>query len=481
MLTKHFFLDQHGCAKNQVDGEILIGILNNLGWEKTDAPDEASLIIVNSCGFIEPAKVESIDAVITARAAYPNAKILLAGCLAERYGDDFKDDFLEADAFFGNGDLSRLPAVIDTLFPQKKEPKYRLPAHKQCRPFLKPPQIGVCGGFRPDILNFPRSAFIKITEGCNNDCTFCAIPLIRGNVRSRSVAAIITEIEGFVKKGYKEFNLIGQDLAVFHADTKDAHTVSGLAHLLRAISNINGDFFVRLLYIHPDHFPLDILPIMTADSRFLPYFDIPFQSGSKDIIHAMNRTGTPEGYLSLVQAIKDAFRNADSPYGQAAIRTTFLTGFPGETDRHFEETAAFLHSLHSLWSGVFVYSKEEGTKAADMRHSVPVKKAEVRKKILMDIQSEITQELLESFCGQEMPVLIEEIIPKAEQNEDEGRLALGRSWFQAPEVDGSVVVNFSEDQKDTEGDILHPGSVVYVKITAVRGVDVEAVAISKTN
>ena len=531
-MTKRFFLDQHGCAKNQVDGELLIGILTDRGWQKITAPEKADLIIVNSCGFIEPAKRESIEAVITARAAYPQAKILLAGCLAERYGDIFKTDFEEADAFFGNGDLSQLPILIDQLFPphtqlsnkqqlsakdqspvstddrpsvapyhpvaQKSECYQPVDATMHGRPFLKPAQKGVCCGARPELLNFPRSAFIKITEGCDNCCSFCAIPLIRGSVRSRPIDSIVNEIQDFVRQGYKEFNLIGQDLAVYEvAPTLDKlsnrlnHSlptlpaqkkqgISGLAQLLHAISGIEGTFSIRLLYIHPDHFPPDILPVMTADTRFLPYFDIPFQSGSDPIIRAMNRCGSAETYLKLIETIRAAFRTAKSPYGEAVIRTTFLTGFPGETQADFERTAAFLQAVQSLWSGAFAYSQEEGTKAACMKKQVPAKIAEQRKTALNELQLKITEQKLAAFCGQETDVLIEEIIPQEQNSEEENsqcRIALGRAWFQAPEVDGAVVVNFSQTQKDIEGNPIAAGSMVRVRITALRGIDLEANAL----
>ena len=505
-MTKRFFLDQHGCAKNQVDGELLIGILADKGWQKTAEPENADLIIVNSCGFIEPAKRESIEAVITARTAYPQAKILLAGCLAERYGDIFKTDFEEADAFFGNGDLSQLPILIDRLFldtpviADQPENEHNEPVHstEHSRPFLKPAQEGVCCGQRPELLNFPRSAFIKITEGCDNCCSFCAIPLIRGSVRSRPINSIVNEIQDFVRQGYKEFNLIGQDLAVYNAvqpldklssrlnnnlpafpaQTKQGH--SGLAQLLRAISGIKGTFSIRLLYIHPDHFPPDILPIMTADTRFLPYFDIPFQSGSDPIIRAMNRCGSAETYLKLIETIRAAFRTAKSPYGEAVIRTTFLTGFPGETQADFERTAAFLQAAQSLWSGAFAYSQEEGTKAADMKKQVPAKIAEQRKTALNELQLKITEQKLAAFCGLETDVLIEEIIPQEQNNEEENTqccIALGRAWFQALEVDGAVVVNFSQAQKDSEGQPITAGSLVRVRITALRGIDLEADAL----
>ncbi|MGP1593711.1 MAG: MiaB/RimO family radical SAM methylthiotransferase [Treponema sp.] len=490
MLTKQFFLDQHGCAKNQVDGELLIGALEALGWKRTDEPECAALIIVNSCGFIEPAKLESLNAVLTARRDFPHAKILLAGCLAERYGKELQQNFTEADGFFGNGDISRISEAVQCLFPDESvgndELQFEAAARTTAdmpvpcnRIFVKPPQIGVCCGERPEILNFPRSAFIKITEGCNNCCTFCAIPLIRGAVRSRSIASIIEEMQHFIQKGYKEFNLIGQDLAAFETETDSGG--SALAELLRNISFLKGDFWVRLLYIHPDHFPLDILPVMVADSRFLPYFDIPFQSGSQRIIRAMNRRGTAEDYLSLVRTIRAAFCSAHSPirspYGRAVIRTTFLTGFPTETASEARETEVFLQHLEPLWAGSFTYSAEEDTPAAALQPQVPVRTAKKRSERLTMLQIPITQRLLENFCGETLTVLIEELIPPETDDVYETRIALGRAWFQAPEVDGSVVVNYENGQTDKDGQPIAPGSLVLVQIHAVHDIDLEATAL----
>ena len=474
MLQKKFFIDLHGCAKNQVDAEIIIGIMENLSWKNTSDPDEADLIIVNSCGFINSAKEESINAVLQAKAAHPRAKVLLAGCLAERYADILKNDLPEADGIFGNGNLSLLPQLIDSMFPKKTSEK------KFIEKTLVPPQIGISGGERPKILNFPRSTYIKITEGCDNFCSFCAIPIIRGRLRSRPIKDICDEIKTFLKKGFYEFNLIGQDLAAYQTGKNDLkedklhkEKSSGLALLLKNISEIKGNFKIRLLYIHPDHFPLDILPIMTADKRFLPYFDIPFQSGAQKIIRAMNRNGSAEVYLDIVKNIRDAFEKAKSPYGEPQIRTTFLVGFPGETDEDFNETIKFLQELRPLWSGGFTYSREEDTPSYSFKGRVPKKTAEARLAEIQNTQTSITEKKLDSFIGKEIEVLVEELI----QAEDKTFLALGRAWFQAPEVDGAVVLNFNLNSKDIDGNQILPGSVVKARIAARNGFDLEAVAV----
>ena len=334
-------------------------------------------------------------------------------------------------------------------------------------------------------------------------------------MRSRTVDDIVAECRALVRRGIFEINLIGQDLAAFGSGEGDrvaenaaavtnaaANTApSPLSLLLSAISKIEGDFRVRLLYIHPDHFPRDILPIMAADPRFYPYFDIPFQSGDDTIIKAMNRHGTASGYLKLVSDIRKAFSGAKNPYGTIALRTTFLVGFPGETDDSFAATAQFMADIRSMWSGAFTWSCEEGTVASTMKKRVPKKTARSRMEALQSLQIDITAEELRVFVGKTVEVLVEELIQEPSVNAhadasadvatataqpkgaDEqsavpvptSRLALGRAWFQAPEVDGAVVLQFESDQRDSSGKPIDAGSVVSAVIMAVNGVDVEAV------
>lgn len=466
-----FFIDQHGCAKNQVDGELIINRLINLGMEQTFEPGEASFIIVNSCGFIESAKKESIDAVYAAKNMYPNAKILLTGCLAERYAKTFKEALPEADGIFGNGNLDKIDETVKAML-------------KGERPVNTYEQKGVCVGQRLVMLNYRGSAFVKITEGCSNHCSFCAIPVIRGELRSRPAESIISEIKELYANGVVEFNLIGQDLAAYGTGKGDnvfgdgeyllpeikegkncgTETESALAKLFKMISEIPGNFIVRPLYIHPDHFNRDILPVMQKDKRLLPYFDIPFQSGSEEIIHKMNRKGSPEEYLRLVNDIKKMLP-------EASLRTTFLTGFPGETEKNAGETVSFLKALESDWSGCFPYSREEDTPAYSYKGRVPSKVSKARADELVKLQQEITKRHLASHVGKEYDVLIEEVV---EGNEG---LAIGRAWFQAPDVDGSVVVRYEKDIGN-EAEFVKPGRFVRVKIQASSDVDLDAVMIS---
>ncbi|MBP5359407.1 MAG: 30S ribosomal protein S12 methylthiotransferase RimO [Treponema sp.] len=460
--SKKFFLDQHGCAKNQVDGEIITTHLESLGYIQTDNSSDADLIIVNSCGFIASAKEESINSIMDFRSAYPDKKILLAGCLAERYADVFDTEMPEADGFFGNGDLTQIGSVVASIFNDE-------------RPNVRPPQKGVCCADRNILLSFKGSAYVKITEGCNNRCTFCAIPIIRGELRSRKCDEIVQEIQKLVQeKNVREINLIGQDLAAYGYGKDDDvmagsdGTASFLSMLVERISGIKGDFWVRLLYIHPDHFNVDLLEAMKKDPRFLPYFDIPFQSGDDGIIKSMNRKGPSKTYVELVKKIRSVFP-------EACIRTTFLTGFPGEDEDAFSNTADFLRQIQSDWSGCFSYSPEDGTPAEKLKGRVPKKIAEKRAHELEKIQSEITAGRLNERIGKVYDVLVEEIIEN-KSGTDEG-LAIGRAWFDAPEVDGNFVIRYDLDDADAVKAIV-PGARIKAKALASSEVDIDGVYVA---
>ncbi|QTQ15189.1 30S ribosomal protein S12 methylthiotransferase RimO [Treponema parvum] len=475
---KRFFLDQHGCAKNKVDGELLIDRLCAMGFAQSFDPSKADLIIVNSCGFIESAKKESLEALYSARSRFPEAKILLAGCLAERYAKIFDSELPEADGIFGNGDLSKIDDTVIKMF-------------SGARPVMTPAQKGVCCGDRSMLLTFRGSAYVKITEGCDNRCSFCAIPLIRGNLRSRPAVDIISEIKRLISKGVYEINLIGQDSAAWGTGEEDDvfgngpenlfigaafekpasdktaffEQGSSLSRLLRMISALEGNFRLRLLYIHPDHFNRNILPVIRSDKRILPYFDIPFQSGDDEIIRSMNRTGNAKSYKRLIEDIRRVLPDA-------VVRTTFLTGFPGETDEKFENTCKFLKDIRPDWSGCFSYSREEDTPSYGYKGRVSKKIAEKRAKDLSDIQKKITAESLLRRVNKDYDVMVEEVLDAAD-GENLG-FAIGRAWFQAPEVDGSVVIRY--DRNDSSAlKALKPGRLVRVRAVAAGDVDLDAV------
>ena len=450
-----FFIDHHGCAKNQTDGELIAGFLLDSGYEYTSNPQEADYIIINSCGFIESAKKESLDAVYSIRKQFPNKKLILTGCLAERYPKVLEESMPELDGIFGNGDLSKFPEYLKACSKSKtlKAAVYE--------------QKGICEGKRPYLFNFSGSAYVKITEGCSNNCSFCAIPLIRGPVRSRPVNNIIKEIKGLVQKGVSEINLIGQDLAAFTLDKKSAadwdQKHSPLAYLLSKISLVEGDFIIRCLYIHPDHFNTDILDVYKKDKRFVPYFDIPFQNGDDTIIKAMNRVGPVKKYVQLIKTIRKELPDA-------VIRTTFMTGFPGETEESFNNTKAFINAIEPDWSGCFAFSREDDTPAYSFKNRVPAKIAKERASCLEQLQSQITAERMKKYISKKFEVLVEEIISSA-ADDGEG-LALARAWFQAPDVDGCIVVRYDSND-NLQNQQVKPGNLLEVVCLAATGVDLD--------
>jgi ribosomal protein S12 methylthiotransferase len=443
-----YFLDLFGCVKNQVDAENMMDLLNNAGWAAAEDAESADLVIVNSCGFIESAKRESINAVLGWRKRCPGKKILLAGCLSQRYAKELVESLPEADAFFGNSNIREIAEAAARVMGAANDGGSGV--HNSPAP----------GAFSRPLLSLPGSAYVKISEGCNNRCSFCAIPLIRGGLRSRSIQDILEECRGLLGRGVKELCVIGQDIGSF--GTGPGAASSRLPELLRAISSLEGRFWVRLLYIHPDHFPLPILDVMERDSRFLPYFDIPFQHGSPAMLAAMNRRGTPESYLALLETIRRRLPGA-------VIRSTFLLGFPGETAEDFAALLDFQEKVRADWLGCFTWSREEGTAAYAMHGRVAKKTAAQRKRIVEERQTAITEKNMERFTGQTLDVLIEEQFASAGTDAETGAggetLCLGRVYCQAPEVDGAAVI--------TSTAILRPGTLVPGKIIARRGFDLE--------
>jgi ribosomal protein S12 methylthiotransferase len=432
-----YFVDPFGCVKNQVDAENMMAHLNNAGWESADDAEQADLIIVNSCGFIESAKKESINAVLEWRKIYPGKKILLAGCLAQRYAKELSEELKEADAFMGVEDTAKIV-----------EAAAKVTAVSAVEITAASP------GLRP-LLSLPGSAYVKISEGCNNNCSYCAIPLIRGNLVCRKIPDIVDECRALLARGIKELCIIGQDIG--------AH--DGLLILLNTLSMLKGDFWVRLLYIHPDHFPLQILDLMEHDKRFLPYFDIPFQHASQKILTAMNRRGTAEKYLELINTIRARCFSKER-FPNAVIRSTFLLGFPGETEDDFNALLDFQQKAQLDWLGCFTYSREEGTAAFSMHRQVPAKIAQMRKQTIEERQIPITEKNMERFSGLPLDVLIEEqFISDSEKNEE--NLWLGRLYCQAPEIDGAAVILSGSDRQ------LQLGTLVSCKVIARCGFDLE--------
>ena len=442
---KKIYIESLGCAKNQVDSEVLLTIAKEKGYVRVTEAKDADLIFVNTCGFIESAKEESINTFFALKGAYPDAKIVLGGCLAQRYAEELELE--EADAIFGNRDLAAFSDVLDSLDKGDDQivlkPEYPDPDREKDE--------------REEYLSMPRSCYLKISEGCDHRCSYCAIPIIRGGLRSRSEDRIIDEANELIRKGFFEINLIAQDLGAYGTDFDGK---SHFCDLLTKLASLEGDFRLRLLYIHPDTFPEELISIVKNSEKIIPYFDIPFQHSSERVLRKMRRFGNTEKYLALIKRIR-------SEIPEAVIRTTLMLGFPGEEREDFDELLSFVRQARFDWMGSFLYSREEDTPAFDMRdekaHEKAVKRAARWKNELEELQSAITEERLQGFVGKKYTALVEENI----QGED---LSIARIYSQAPEVDGLTVIM---------GEGIAPGDVVEVGIRAVRGVDLEAVLIRK--
>ena len=442
---KEIYIESLGCAKNQVDSEVLLTIAKEKGYVRVTEAKDADLIFVNTCGFIESAKEESINTFFALKGAYPDAKIVLGGCLAQRYAEELELE--EADAIFGNRDLAAFSDVLDSLDKGDDQivlkPEYPDPDREKDE--------------REEYLSMPRSCYLKISEGCDHRCSYCAIPIIRGGLRSRSEDRIIDEAKELIRKGFFEINLIAQDLGAYGTDFDGK---SHFCDLLTKLASLEGDFRLRLLYIHPDTFPEELISIVKNSEKIIPYFDIPFQHSSERVLRKMRRFGNTGKYLTLINRIR-------SEIPEAVIRTTLMLGFPGEEREDFDELLSFVRQARFDWMGSFLYSREEDTPAFDMRdqkaHEKAVKRAARWKNELEELQSAITEERLQGFVGKKYTALVEENI----QGED---LSIARIYSQAPEVDGLTVIM---------GEGIAPGDVVEVGIRAVRGVDLEAVLIRK--
>ena len=436
-MAKSFYIENLGCFKNQVDAEYMITALQDKGYVKADTAETAELILVNSCTFIESANKESIEAFFTLRQARKDAKIIMAGCMAERYGKDLLEMIPEADGVFGNRDPQKIVDIADDVLAGKKVAAF-------------PPNMRIAPR-RKSFLSLKNSVYVKISEGCSNACTFCAIPKFRGTLSSRSFDDVATEIEGLIDSGVKEINLIAQDLAAFGQDRGQKDFLPLLERILKK----PGDYWLRMLYLYPDHFPEEVLALAKTEKRLLPYFDLPFQHASGRLLKLMGRRGDDSQYLDLIGRIRDTVPNA-------VVRSTFIVGFPGERDSDFQTLMDFQAKAKIDWMGVFTYSREEGTPAYRMQSEDAFElfrpKADERKALLENAQNEITAASLDRWVGRDLEVLIEEPI----QGSD---MALGRSFLQAQEVDGLVVVH---------GEKLAPGQVVQTRVTKRNGVDLEA-------
>ena len=427
-----------GCAKNQVDAEMLLFSLQQKGFVIVSAPEEADAVIVNTCGFIDSAKQESIDEIIelgTLKREGTIKAIVVTGCLAERYQDEITRQLYEIDAAVGIGANGQIADIVGKVL-----------------------QSGEKAEIFPDKLDLPLeggrvqstpfyTAYLKIAEGCDNKCTFCAIPMIRGKFRSRKMENLLEEARQLAADGVRELNVIAQDTTRYG---EDLYGKPSLDKLLTGLCKIEGLHWIRVLYCYPDSITDELIDVMAREEKIVNYIDLPLQHCNSAILRRMHRRGDRESLTALLRTMRERIPNV-------IFRSTFITGFPGETEEQFEELAEFAKEINFQRLGCFAYSQEEGTPAAKMDGQLDDETKQRRADIIMEHQQTVMANYCESLIGTDVEVLVEGF----------DRIAAcwyGRSYADAPEVDGCVFFTCGE-RKPAAGDF------VTVHITDYMGCD----------
>lgn len=434
-----------GCPKNLVDSEVMMGTLEQAGWEITNNADDADTVVVNTCGFIESAKQESIDAILEATSLKAEGKakrVVVAGCLVERYRDDLMNELPEVDAFIGTSQVAEILNAADEGFDPNQ---------------LTITPIGNKTATYLYDFDTPRhrateshTAFIKIAEGCDRPCAFCSIPGMRGSFRSRRFGSIIEEGRNLAKQGVKELVLIAQDSSRYGEDLGE---VDALAELIRALGEIDELEWVRVMYAYPTHISDAFLAAIAETPKAVKYLDMPLQHASRNVLKLMKRGGTRESLEKLIARVREKVPGI-------TIRTTFITGFPGETDEDFEELMTFVRNCRFDNLGVFTYSDEEGTPAFDLPDKVDPKTAEKRRNRLMKEQAKISKQLNKAKIGKTYPVMFEGL------SQESDLLFQGRLQGQTQEIDGYILIN------DMPDDLVPKiGEVYNVRITEAHEYD----------
>ena len=437
-----------GCPKNQLDTEVMLHHVASAGYEVTPEETEADVVIINTCGFIESAKKEAIDNILDIAWLKKNRTlkaIVVTGCLAERYRESILEEFPEVDAVLGVGSIHNIVEAIEAVTIKKKKG-----SHRKYSSFEDKESVRL-GGDR--ILTTPEyTAYLKIAEGCDNRCAYCAIPSIRGRFRSREMDDIVKEAKELEALGVRELNIVAQDITRYGLDIYGSYK---LAELLRKITEATSIPWIRLLYCYPDKITDELIAEIRDNPRILKYIDLPIQHISDNMLKAMNRHGDGAMVRSVIKKLR-----AEIP--EIVIRTTFIVGFPGETEEDFNELCEFVNEAKFEHLGVFPYSREEGTVAYDMDGQIDEQIKQDRADIIMRDQLEINTANNEKMVGKVITVLCEDYDPV-------GQVHFGRSAADAPEIDGKVY--FRAERK------IAPGSFVKVKVREVLDYDLMGRAI----
>ena len=424
-----------GCPKNLVDSEVMMGQLKLNGYQITANAEEADTVVVNTCGFIDSAKKESIEAILEAARLKTEGKakrLIVAGCLVERYRDELKAEMPEVDAFIGTSQINDILSVCDPKTNTRSLPV--IPLGNQSATYLYDEST-------PRVLATPSHyAFIKIAEGCDRPCAFCFIPQMRGHFRSRRFGSIVAEAHQLVEEGVKELILVAQDSSRYG---EDLGKQDALAHLLRELAHTDGIEWVRVMYTYPTHISDGFLDVLAEEPKAVKYLDMPLQHASQDVLKLMKRGGNRASLERLIERIRKRVPGI-------AVRTTFITGFPGETEDDFNELMTFVKNVEFDRVGVFTYSDEEGTPAYTLPNKVDPKIAKRRRDRLMKEQAKIAKRKHNDLIGKTVRVMFE-----GESNESE-LLWQGRMETQAPDIDGCVLINdVPEDFAPAGGELVN--------------------------
>jgi ribosomal protein S12 methylthiotransferase len=418
-----------GCPKNLVDSEVMLGTLAGKGYSITAHKEDADVIVVNTCGFIDSAKKESIDTILEMAQLKTDGnckKLVVAGCLAERYRSEIRKEIPEIDFIFGPDELGRVLEAV-RLDDESNVPDVSIDALYTS---TEVPTI-------PRMLTTPSyMAYLKISEGCDHVCTFCAIPGFRGKFRSRTIEDLVGESRRLAEQGVREIIIVSQDTMAYG---KDLGIANGITKLLRELVKVDGLRWVRFLYCYPNMVSDELVRLVADEERLCKYFDIPYQHASRAVLERMLRGGNRDIYERQVEGIRRWIPDV-------GVRTSFITGFPGETEEDFGEVMQFIRNVQFDNVGVFLYSDEEGTAAFDLDRKVARRTAEKRRNQLMKEQSRISSNKLRQMIGKNIRVLLEG--PSAESN----LLLQARMETQAPDIDGHVLINDTGDKVPLAGE-----------------------------
>jgi ribosomal protein S12 methylthiotransferase len=439
---KRIYFAPLGCAKNQVDGEIMLGRALAIGHTLTDDPEAADVLVVNTCAFIEDARRESIGRILELAAIREKGggkRLVVTGCMAERYGADLSNEMPEIDALVGTGALDRFTEAMES----------RGGALFRAGPHTLP-----SAAMERHIADMDGSAYLKVSEGCDHECSFCVIPHIRGRHRSRTIADVAAEARALASRGIVEVNLVAQDLSAYG---RDLGLRDGLASLLHALGDVEGLARVRCLYLYPNTIDESALDAMRDVGNVCAYVDMPLQHADAGMLRAMRRGGNADSLGRLLDKIRGRM-------GDPVVRSTFIVGFPGETDRAFDELCRFVETISFDRIAVFRYSPEDGSAAAELDGRVPALVSEYRRDALLDIQEGISERRAARFVGRTEAVLV--------CGRDESGSWHGRTGGQAPEIDGQTLFG-----PDAAG--LRPGQLVDAEITGSDAHDLFAVPVER--